>query len=112
MAAAAGRLSLPDGCILALEDVSESSYRVDRMLTVLKIAGHLDRVAGFAIGHFTDCSPGPFQVTVDTVLREHLPTLHPTAARFEFGHDTPNRPLTLGATALLDADHGLLVTPQ
>jgi muramoyltetrapeptide carboxypeptidase len=111
MAAAAGRLSLPNGCILALEDVSEASYRIDRMLTVLRIAGHFDRVAGFALGQFTDCSPGPFRVAVDAVLREHLATIRPTLAKLEFGHELPNRPLTVGATALLDAEHGLLLTP-
>jgi muramoyltetrapeptide carboxypeptidase len=111
LAAAAGRLSLPDGCILALEEVTEASYRVDRMLAVLQLGGHLDRVAGFALGHFTDCSPGPFRVGVECVLRDHLPTLRPTVAQLEFGHAMPNRPLTLGAPALLDANRGLLVTP-
>lgn len=111
MMAAAGRLWLPDGCIVALEDVTEPSYRVDRMLAVLKTGAHLDRVAGFALGHFTDCNPGPFGVAVDTVLREHLAQTAPTVAGLEFGHSLPNRPLTMGAMALLDADHGKLVTP-
>ncbi len=111
MMAAAGRLSLPDGCILAIEDVAETSYRIDRMLAVLKLAGHLDRVAGFALGHFADCSPGPFRVTAETVLRDHLSKLAPTLAALEFGHALPNRPLTMGAMALLDANRGWLVTP-
>jgi muramoyltetrapeptide carboxypeptidase len=111
MMAAAGRLLLPDGCILAIEDVAETSYRIDRMLSALKTAGHLDRVAGFALGHFNDCSSGPARVTVETVLRDHLPRLGPTLANLEFGHALPNRPLTMGATALLDANRGLLVTP-
>src|SRR5690606_11921187 len=33
--AASGRLKVPPGCCLLLEDVSETSYRVDRMLTAL-----------------------------------------------------------------------------
>jgi muramoyltetrapeptide carboxypeptidase len=111
MMAAAGRLWLPEGCILALEDVTEPSYRVDRMLAVLRSGAHLDRVAGFALGHFTDCSPGPFGVEVDSVLRDHLAHTAPTVAGLEFGHSLPNRPLTMGAEALLDADHGRLITP-
>jgi muramoyltetrapeptide carboxypeptidase len=111
MAAAAGRLVLPRGCILALEDVAESSYRVDRMLTVLRIGGHFDKVSGFALGHFTDCSSGPHQVTAETVLRESIAGHQPTVARLEFGHAVPNHPLTLGATAVLDAERGVLITP-
>src|SRR5262249_3182499 len=33
--AVTGRLQLPPGCILALEDVTEASYRIDRMLSAL-----------------------------------------------------------------------------
>jgi muramoyltetrapeptide carboxypeptidase len=111
MLAAAGRLSLPNDCILAIEDVTETSYRVDRMLTALAIGGHLDRVAGFAVGQFTHCSAGPFQVDTDCVLRERLGARRPTIGQLDFGHDLPNHPLTLGANALLDADQGTLVTP-
>jgi len=38
-AAVAGRLALPDGAVLALEDVTEASYRVDRMLSALLAGG-------------------------------------------------------------------------
>ena len=43
-----------DGTILVLEDVNESVYRLDRMLTQLRLSGALDRVAGIAFGHFTE----------------------------------------------------------
>lgn len=111
MLAAAGRLHVPEGCILALEDIAETSYRVDRMLTVLEVGGYFDRVAGFALGHFTDCSPGPFRIPVQEVLRERLPALRPTVAGLPFGHEAPNRPLTIGAEAILDANTGTLLTP-
>ena len=111
MMAATGRLALPAGCILAIEDVTETSYRIDRMLTVLRIGGHLDRVAGFALGQYTDCSSGSFGVPAERVLREALSGLRPTVAGLEFGHGHPNRPLTMGVDAVLDADRGQLVTP-
>src|SRR5690606_41877812 len=34
-----------DGAILFLEDVNEEPYRIDRMLTTLKLSGALDRIA-------------------------------------------------------------------
>ena len=36
----------------------EQIYRVDRMLTELKLAGILDQIAGFVFGRCTDCEPG------------------------------------------------------
>src|SRR5690606_13643480 len=41
--AASRRLQVPEGCLLVLEDVSELSYRVDRMLTALLAGGYLAR---------------------------------------------------------------------
>ena len=43
------------GAVLFLEDVGERPYRIDRMLTQLRLSGALDRVAGIAIGQFTQC---------------------------------------------------------
>jgi muramoyltetrapeptide carboxypeptidase len=44
--AAAGRLRVPDGSVLVIEDVTESSYRLDRMLTTLAAAGALSSRGG------------------------------------------------------------------
>lgn len=108
-AAAAGRLWLPPGCILALEDVTETSYRIDRMLCALELGGHLNGVAGLALGEFLDCSPGVHRVPTETVLREHVSRLGlPTVAALPFGHGNNNQPLLLGARARLDAAAGTL----
>jgi muramoyltetrapeptide carboxypeptidase len=98
---------------LALEDVTESSYRIDRMLSALRLGGHLRGVAGVALGGFTDCSAGPHRVSVEQVLARELGELNvPVVAGLPFGHDLPNEPLLLGAEAELDADQGLLKTGQ
>ena len=39
-----------DGAILFCEDVGEDYYRIDRMLTQLKLAGILARISGFVFG--------------------------------------------------------------
>src|SRR5262249_4140972 len=52
--AAAGRLELPQGAVLFLEDVTERPYRIDRMLTTLELGGHFDRVGAFVLGDFTE----------------------------------------------------------
>ncbi|MDJ0510118.1 MAG: LD-carboxypeptidase, partial [Crocosphaera sp.] len=41
--------------ILFIEDVGESIYRIDRMITHLKVAGILDKISGFIFGGCTNC---------------------------------------------------------
>lgn len=107
--AVTGRLQLPPGAILALEDVTEVSYRIDRMLSALRVGGHLRNVAGVALGGFTDCPPGQHGVTVEQVLERELGTWGlPVVTGLPFGHDLPNQPLLLGAEAELDANVGCL----
>jgi len=108
-AATAGRLELRAGSLLALEDVTEASYRVDRMLSALIAGGHFDRIAAVIVGDFTDCSSSPHGVPVEYVLRERLTSLGvPVVAGLRFGHDRPNEPLHLGMPAVLDATGGIL----
>lgn len=108
-AQAAGRLYLPRGAILALEDVTEQSYRIDRMLTALLQSGALDEVAGIVLGDFTDCSPGVHRVPVELVLAERLTTLAiPIVTGVPFGHGARNDPLVLGQPATIDALEGRL----
>ncbi|HEX3345161.1 MAG TPA: LD-carboxypeptidase, partial [Polyangiaceae bacterium] len=68
--AVAGRLVVPVGALLALEDVTEAPYRVDRMLTSLRLGGHLEGVAGIVFGGFDRCAPGADGRTADEVLEE------------------------------------------
>ena len=81
----AGTPYLPDftGKILFLEDVHEAVYRVDRMLTHLKLAGLLSKIKGFIWGQCTDCDPdsgGYGSLTLEEVLEDHIKPLGvPTA---------------------------------
>jgi muramoyltetrapeptide carboxypeptidase len=103
--AAAGRLALPERCILLLEDVSERPYRIDRMLTTLIVGKHLDAVSGVVLGEFDRCTAGPDGVTTDDVLAERLALLRvPIAAGLPVGHGRHNHPLVLGTPASLVAE--------
>lgn len=93
-----------DGAILLLEDVGEAPYRVDRMLTTLRDAGALARVAGVAVGAFTESRPGSDGTVVEAVLRERLGDLGvPVVLGLPVGHVEDNHEVWLGARARLDA---------
>lgn len=96
--AAAGRLALPEGCLLLLEDVTERPYRLDRMLATLHAGGHLRRAAGIVLGGFTDCHTGLDGVPAEQVLREWVARLGvPAVAGAPVGHGVRNVPVMLGA---------------
>ncbi|MFW6067564.1 MAG: S66 peptidase family protein [Myxococcota bacterium] len=111
LAALAGTPYAPPvaGCVLFLEDVGERPYRVDRMLTTLRLAGWLDRVAGIVVGSFHDSPPGPDGVTVEQVLREALSEAPvPVLMGVPAGHADDNLELPLGAPVRIDASAGRL----
>lgn len=98
--AAAGRLHLPPGCVLLLEDVDERPYRVDRMLTSLLAGGHLRRAAAIVLGGFARCPTGKDGVTVEQVLAERTSGLGiPVLAGAPFGHGADNLAVVLGRDA-------------
>ncbi|MGY6530907.1 MAG: S66 peptidase family protein [Cyanobacterium sp.] len=100
-----------DGVILALEDVGEAPYRLDRMLTQWRLMGVLEKVKGIALGRFSGCDV-PKNIpswTVKEVLKERLGGLNiPIVSDLPFGHDGENACLPLGQMAYIDGDEGLL----
>jgi muramoyltetrapeptide carboxypeptidase len=97
--------------ILAIEDVSEAPYRIDRMLTQWRLCGALKQVKGIAIGRFSQCIP-PAHIpsfTVAEVLRDRLADLNlPIVSDLPFGHTGVNAALPMGIAAELDSDRGTL----
>ncbi len=95
-----------DGKVLFLEDLGEPPYRLDRMITQLRLAGKLDRISGILLGQFKDCDSEPPGVTASAVLRELLCRLEiPVLANFPAGHGKENWALPLGTRVRLDATH-------
>ena len=94
-----------EGKILFLEDTGEPSYRIDRMITHLRLAGKLDSAAGLLLGNFSDCGAPAGDYSVDDVLRDVLSSLNiPILANFPAGHIRENWTFPLGVRARIDAD--------
>lgn len=101
-----------DGAVLFMEDVGERPYRIDRMLTTLRQAGWLHRIAAIALGEFTSCDAGPDGREIADVLRDRLGDLGlPTVGGVPSGHGEENLELPLGATVRVDAEAGRLSFP-
>jgi muramoyltetrapeptide carboxypeptidase len=110
--AVAGRLRVPQGCVLLIEDVGERPYRVDRMLTTLVVGGHLAGAGAVVAGDFTSADPGPDGVTVAQVVGDCLAGLGvPVVTGMPVGHGLRNEPVVLGGAARVDAwGAGAMVT--
>ncbi len=94
-----------DGSVLLLEDVAERPYRIDRMLTQLRLAGKLDRVAAVVLGSFADCDGATADDVAAAVFREFFTGApYPVVAGFPAGHLSENLSLALGVPVRVDAD--------
>jgi len=103
--AAAGRLLVPRGAVLVLEEVNEAPYRIDRMLTSLRLGGHLARASAIVLGAFTRCATAPDGRSVDEVLAERTLDLGvPVLAGAPFGHEEHNEAFVLGRVARIVGD--------
>jgi muramoyltetrapeptide carboxypeptidase len=97
------------GTILALEEIGERPYRIDRALTHLLQSGALRGVRGVVIGQLMGCEEPPdgnLGPAASAVVLERLATLGvPVVTGFAFGHDARrNTALPFGTMARLSAD--------
>ena len=102
------------GAILALEEVGERPYRIDRALTQLLTSGALRGVRGVAFGQLHGCrepeNGGSQGASAREVVEERLARLGvPLLIGLPFGHaPAANAALPVGVAARLDADQGAL----
>lgn len=110
MIATAAGWALPalSGAILLIEAVGMYLGQLDRQLTMLRKGGHLDGLAGIAIGQFTDIKASD-DLTVIDLLLDHLRRLDvPILGGLPLGHGQRPLSIPIGTMSLLDADQGEL----
>lgn len=113
LASLVGAPYCPDlnGAILAIEDVGEEDYRLDRLFTALRLAQKSARPAGIVLGDFTSC--GGVYIP-DRAIPGFVAELAgefgcPVVSGFPFGHASRNIPIPMGCQATLDASAGALI---
>jgi muramoyltetrapeptide carboxypeptidase len=98
-----------EGIILLIEDVNEPIYRIDRLLTHLRLAGKLAQVAGVLVGDVA----GVDKVALEQLLKQTFePLCIPVLAGWRSGHCDPNLTLPMGALVRLDAGEQRVVLEQ
>lgn len=94
------------GKVLFLEEVNEEPYRIDRMLTHLRLAGKLHGVKGIIFGDMVACTPRRQRASVsvaDVLSRFAREVDIPCFSRFPSGHGRENVVLPLGGRISLEA---------
>ncbi len=100
------------GKILFVEDVGEDIYRIDRMLTHLKLAGILDQISGFIFGQCTSCTKGEgnepsltlWQVLTDLIQPLGIPAWYGSM----IGHIRDQFTIPLGIEVEIDTEQGTI----
>lgn len=104
---------LPDwkNKILFLEETGEEPYRIDRMLTQLRLAGVLKNISGFVFGKCVKCEAEEPEkaFTLQQVLEQHIKPLGiPAFYGAMIGHIVNKYTVPIGINAEIDASTGIL----
>lgn len=95
-------------CILFLEEIGEQPYRIDRMLTQMRLSGCFENIKGLILGDFSFLSKksGKKANVYSSLITNSLKLSHkiPVIKGFPAGHGKNNFAFFLGAEAVLDAD--------
>jgi muramoyltetrapeptide carboxypeptidase len=107
------------GRIFFTEDVGEEPYRIDRMLTQLRLANKLQAAAATIFGECYECEPSDFKPsfawnrTFGEVLDDRFSGIDsPVLSGLTIGHTADQLTLPLGVMAAIDSEKGLLTVEE
>lgn len=97
--------------ILFLEDIGESTYKIDRMLWQLKNLGIFEKVSGIILGDFSNCEKSSDNdMSLKDVFDNHFKNLKkPVCYNLKSGHCTPMLTLEFGKMIELDGEKKSLI---
>ncbi|MDZ7660231.1 MAG: LD-carboxypeptidase [Fodinibius sp.] len=99
-----------DNGILFLEDIGEDVYRLDRMLTQLKLNGVLEKISGFIFGQCISCEMSSSKsLTLRQVFDDHIKPLGiPAFSGAMIGHIDNMLTLPVGVPVEMDTQEGTI----
>ena len=98
------------GKIIIFEDINEDIYKIDRMLTYLRITKKLSGIAGIGFGSFSDnhCT-SEWENLLKSLVMERLKEFSfPILFKLPIGHISGNACIPLGYRATLNGYEGIL----
>lgn len=101
--------------ILFIEEVGESPYKIDRMLTQLRLSGKLYDVAGIALCQFTDCNArdSSKSLSLGQIFKEILlPLKKPIVKNVYTGHGESMATIPMGVKGRIDGNRGVFVVEE
>ena len=98
------------GKIIIFEDINEDLYKIDRMLTYLRMTNKLNGIVGIGFGSFSDefCTP-EWKNLLKKLITERLQEFDiPILIDLPIGHLSGNACIPLGCEAILNGNDGNL----
>lgn len=94
--------------ILFIEEINESPYKVDRMLSHLYLSGKIQKCSGIILGQFTDCKDDN-GVNIEDLLLEKLRLFKkPCIYNLCAGHGSPRLTIPIGARARINTNNSTI----
>lgn len=95
-----------DGAVLFLEDIGEPAYKIDRMLSQMKLSGVFKGLKGVVCGDFVDCQNAEYldEIFIETFEEFGVPVL----SGLQSGHGQVNLSLRMGERVEMDTARNLL----
>lgn len=95
------------GKIIFIEEIGESIYKIDRMLTQLGLAGKFDDCEGIIFGDFCDCQKDDDdEFTIEEILKDRVEKYNkPCIYNLKSGHCMPMITIPFGIKCKLDASN-------
>lgn len=99
-------LPRPKNCILFLEEVCETNFRLDQFVRQLRLSGLDESIRGVVIGRMSDIvdsTSRPFGFSLEEVWQQNFPE-KPLIVGANFGHSGANFPFKIGTNYKLTAN--------
>ena len=98
------------GKIIIFEDINEDIYKIDRMLTYLRMTQDLSEIAGIGFGSFShNICTSEWKDLIKSLVMERLKEFKfPILLDLPIGHINGNACIPLGYQATLNGDNGIL----
>ncbi len=98
------------GKIIIFEDINEDIYKIDRMLTYLRMTNKLNEVAGIGFGSFSDGQDSPeWKGLLKKLILDRLGEFDiPILFNLPIGHLSGNACIPFGCEAILNGNDGNL----